>query len=425
MSNNFASMVAQVRSPAEDFVDVFISRITKVSTSAGYTMGYSIMPPAATDVENNICVITFKFNNGSGELNANAQIKYTNLTGAVRVHSTQGFPPEFGATLLDLSKAAVSQADSKGVQAVVEDYPAKAQGSGKVEAQPGASNATDKQVCEAVIASIDLGTTIGFIKKDEPTRQYIGSSGIGETCMAYHALSLRGFPSDTPSPQLIRIFDQGHRIEEMVVAALREAGHTVEAINPSANEQWEYTSHGGHHVCHLDGFILLAGSGERMTLEIKSVNRKLFESFEKKGVKLSHPHYYDQVVDGLALVDNGFINKCLFVAYCKDNSKYAVEIVHADADRATALRMKVDAATIFPTPIREGSSQYEYKCSQCFKKTSCWSPNVPVQTCVQCRHAVPVMTGGKAWHCRVHDTAVPQQICSSFQLFRPNPKGKI
>ena len=293
-----------------------------------------------------------------------------------------------------------------------------------MEAQPNPSSASNKQVCEAVISSIDLGTVIGFIKKAERTRQYIGSSGIGETCMAYHALSLRGFPSDTPSPQLIRIFDQGHRIEEIVVAALHEAGHVVKAIDPTTGEQWEFTSHGGHHVCHLDGFVRLAGSQKSMTLEIKSMNRKMFESFEKKGVKLSHPHYYDQVIDGLSLVQRSgrSHDACLFVAYCKDNSKYAVEIVEYDADRAKFLNAKVDVATIMPTSTREGGSQYEYKCSQCFKKGACWSPNLPAQTCVQCQFATPLMNGEKAWHCKAYDTPVPSKICDSFKLFRPEPK---
>lgn len=260
----------------------------------------------------------------------------------------------------------------------------------------------------------------------EPTRRYIGASSISNPCTAYLALTMRGFPGDAPSPQLIRIFNQGHSIETLVVNELRQAGHTIEEINPADGKQWGYSDNGGHHRAHLDGFITLLGGGERMTLEIKSMNRKSFDSFVKKGVKLSHPHYYDQCVDGLQLVmhNGGNETKCLFVSYCKDNSQYHVEIIQNDPYRSKELDEKV-SLIMGGYAVRTGSHAKEYACTGCFKRTSCWTPNVPPEErgCWHCEYADPMKDSlapirDKRWYCTINKMEATA-TCDVFKLFRP------
>ena len=59
----------------------------------------------------------------------------------------------------------------------------------------------------------------------QPARQYLGASGVGHQCEANLAFSLRGFPNTEPSPQLLRIFREGHRLEDQVVSDLKKAGY--------------------------------------------------------------------------------------------------------------------------------------------------------------------------------------------------------
>jgi hypothetical protein len=211
----------------------------------------------------------------------------------------------------------------------------------------------------------------------------------------------------------------------MVVDELRAAGHIVDEVDQTTGEQWEYTSHGGHHVCHLDGYITLLGTTETMTLEIKSMNRKMFETFQKKGVQLSHPHYYDQVQDGLELyrINAGNdVTKCFFVAYCKDNSQYHAEIVEYDPATASAIFDKVGKVTLRDDESRISSNEHEYGCKGCFKRTSCWNPDVQDRGCWHCTHSTPVLVGeDKAWLCEL--TSKPaEKVCDSFKLFRPEKK---
>ena len=284
----------------------------------------------------------------------------------------------------------------------------------------GAQSLGDQALAAGACALIDIATVSAELRKAEPTRRYLGASSIGSSCMAYLTLSLRGFPGDTPSPQLLRIFGDGHRIERLVVEALTAAGHKVEELDPATGKQWQYTSHGGHHSGSLDGFITLVGSQERMTLEIKSMNRKLFESFQKKGVALSHPHYYDQMQDGLLLARAAKVkvSKCFIVAYCKDNSMFHGEVVSYDEDRAVALLHKVSDVIDHKAPMRSGSYAQEFQCKGCGKRTSCWEPSVTDRGCHHCAHAVPLTASmGKQWDCSLTNTKATA-VCSSFKLFR-------
>lgn len=273
---------------------------------------------------------------------------------------------------------------------------------------------------------IDVATVRLHLAKGERTRQYIGASGIGNDCAAYQHLSLRGFPSDVPKPQMLRIFGEGHRIEELVVNALSEAGHEVEELDPKTGEQWEYVSHGGHHVCHLDGYITLLGSADRMTLEIKSMNRKMFDKFKTVGVKLSHHDYWLQCQDGLALASiNGVsVNKCFFVAYCKDNSMYHAEIIEFDKNAGNKLWEGLNMLTNTSTIIRrKGGYEQEYDCTQCFKKTACWKPADYQPSCAKCSYASPnTHMGGKTWDCGLKAISNTQQPCEHFKLWRPEKK---
>ncbi len=282
---------------------------------------------------------------------------------------------------------------------------------------------SDQALAQGAVALIDIATVAAELRKAEPTRRYIGASSIGSSCTAYLALSLRGFPGDMPSPQLLRIFGDGNRIETLVVEALQASGHIVEELDPASGKQWHYSSHGGHHAANLDGYITLLGGAERMTLEIKSMNRKMFETFQKKGLELSHPHYFDQVTDGLLLAQqNGVeVDKCFVIAYCKDNSQFHAEVIGFDVERADRLLGKVDAV-LSGDVVRAGAYAKEFQCAGCGKRTSCWEPNVTDRSCWHCEFAEPMVDAdGKRWYCTIHKLPAVAE-CSAFKLFRPEAK---
>lgn len=256
-------------------------------------------------------------------------------------------------------------------------------------------------------------------EQEEPARQYIGASIIGNSCPAYLSLSLRGFPNDPPSPRLKRIFRDGHRIEEQVVADLKKAGIEVMEVDPATGKQWEVKLYGGHVSMHADGKIALAG--DTLLLEIKSMNGSKFTSFKNKGVRHSHPIYFDQVQ--FMLGHFGMLRARL-VAYCKNTSEYHDEEIEFDPIRFGFLCLRAEqvldgeARRISDTPAF-------WECKGCFKRTACWQEGTPEKSCGTCAYSEPFTnhTNGtmKLWRCKRHEL-VGNVHCTDWIEWRPNDK---
>jgi hypothetical protein len=348
---------------------------------------------------------------------ATAKPTTTNTSAKAGVHVASGVPDALQPVIRYVSPFKAFWSDAERAQAQLKDDSHQDQGRQSVAHEASGKAQASRHIAAVVGLSIDLASLRGEDAKSEKTRKYIGASSIAEPCHAYLALSMRGFPSTAPSAQLIRIFNQGHAIETLVVDTLIAAGHNVEPVDLATGKQWGYASHGGHHRAHLDGFITLAGDSERMTLEIKSMNRKSFDSFVKKGVQLSHPHYYAQCVDGLGLarIAKVDVNNCFFIAHCKDNSQYHCEVIGYNSTLFGDLTSKVARVTGGESE-RTGSHVNEYTCGQCFKRDSCWKPNVTERDCSHCTHSAPAENRG--WLCKLTGN-MATQTCSSFSLFKP------
>ena len=432
--SSFANMIGTSR--PNDHVERFVVEVAEAirdeAVRGGYLVSYSIQH-TRNPVNNSVIVmILFKLIGSSNTptIEANVQIRteQSNLSfiQETRVHSASGFPRDLLPLLHNIPALKSCWQNAGGTQAVGQGDPAQDDGREAVAQKAAQTSDSRGAVTSLITTLIDIATVKNFVTKGERTRRYLGASGIGNECAAYHALTLRGFPSDTPSPQLLRIFETGHEIEKLVVKALKDSGHLVEELDPQTGEQWEYTTHGGHHVCHLDGMITLINSTERMSLEIKSMNKDMFAKFSTKGVKLSHPHYYDQVIDGLEIMrlNAVSVSRCLFVAYCKDNSKYHAEIVNYDVSTAKALMGKVESIVSTGLSQRISSTKYEYGCKGCFKNSACWNGANPPDAekgCWNCGYSIPASNGGKSWYCT--RMALPAtKLCQDYTRFEVDSK---
>jgi hypothetical protein len=421
---------AQPRRPIEYYAVDFLDAMEVAAKNLGYERPQQLLNHE-TLLGIPIIHIDITFKKGMVTTNANAKISEESGTGAPRIYAAQGFPDEILTVVHLFSSSKGRGKNAQGVQDVGKGNLDPQGGRGEVAEEStnpvsAEEEAANRQVAAAAIALIDIATVRAELRSRNEQRRYIGASSIGEDCMAYHALSLRGFPSDMPSPRLLRIFNDGHEVEAKVVKALREAGHDV-IDTDDKGKQFGYVSHGGHHRAHLDGFIKLLGMEEWMTLEIKSMNAQMFKLFKKRGVKYSHPGYYDQCTDGLGLLRaeqrrlnrSNLTSKCMLVAYCKDNSDYHAEIVEFDEKRANALMDKVSTVVSGSDSRRASAYKEAYKCSDCFKKGSCWSPTLTEHKCWHCMFARPSNVGEmKEWVCSIdgHAAVTP---CNRFVLFKP------
>jgi hypothetical protein len=264
----------------------------------------------------------------------------------------------------------------------------------------------------AALARIDIANVTS--RKEEP-RSYIGASSVGDDCAAYHALSLRGFPSNELTARQIRIFDDGHRLEEKVVGMLKAAGLTVDEIDPATGKQWAFSTRGGHVRAHLDGLVDL-GDGVRRVLEVKSMNDKRFNALVKHGVKSSDPKYYSQMqlCMGLSGVHSGAL-----VAYNKNTAAIHIELVDFDEVHWSRLFTRI-------SPVLGGFSRRitsyrdAFTCTGCFKRDACWNGREPQQVdCKHCAHSLPVTSesSDRKWFCVKHDKSA-DAVCQDFSMFK-------
>ena len=324
-----------------------------------------------------------------------------------RLHVTTGVPATVGNVVPPLPKDATQRSDSTGNKDRSEGDPSGAQ------APQGVDTGSGKKAAEAaVIALIDIGGIANYVNE---RREYIGASGIGDPCDAYQALSLRGFPSEKPEPKLMRIFRDGHRIESVVIADMRAGGISVEEINPATGKQWRYTAFGGLMSASLDGIVTIGG--ERMTLEIKSMNRAMFTKFKNSGLHVSHQHYVWQMIAGLGLARScgESFERGMMVAYCKDTSEYHTEIIDFNNKVYGAMVDRVQLIISGNSSKRISTYANAYTCKSCFKKTACWEPSTLENLgCKQCAHAY--VNEDNEWNCAMDNVFGVK--CKSFATYR-------
>lgn len=263
----------------------------------------------------------------------------------------------------------------------------------------------------------ELSDTIDAAFENEKPDGYrssrIGASIVGNPCEAYLAFSIRGFPEVKSSPRLKRIFRDGHRIENAVIADLKKAGHNIHDKDPMTGKQYMWDKYNGHVVYYADG-IIEKSDGTNQLLEIKSMNDSLWQRFKGRGVRVSHPKYYDQLQMGMGL--SGY-KEAILLAYNKNTSEYWDEVIVFDEIAfynllARAMRVLTGSAT------RVGSDISDWRCKDCPRRGVCWEDADVPQDRRTCANAHLTNSG---WECKAGCTG---DTCNNWTRFEAEPRGK-
>lgn len=259
--------------------------------------------------------------------------------------------------------------------------------------------------------------------RDEVERAYVGASSAGNTCDAFLGFSLRGFPGDQIDQRKERIFRLGHMIETEVLkllsAALHRAGlGTVLSKDSLTGRQFAMSEAGGHVAAHMDGQIALADDTV-IGLEIKSMNEKSFNSFQRDGVKVSHPLYYTQMQMMMAM---GGLRRFLIVAYNKNTSALWVEIVEWDPVEWDFHHLRIEGLLNGEPVYRIAKDPEDWRCRGCFKLASCWHDAPAPKACRTCAKARPDMAAhaAKRWICGLDDQSKEAaHVCDQWVRWAP------
>ena len=246
-------------------------------------------------------------------------------------------------------------------------------------------NITANQIYEAVkVAHQD-----GF-------RRWIGASIIGHHCTRHIALKFRcAFTDDFP-PRILRVFENGHRAEDRIVADLCKVhGVTVTARQavidlPGAN---------GHAGVTLDGIV--SYGGESAVLEMKTAKDSDFCAIAKQGVRKAKPQHYAQVQFAMLLAECG---SAVYAAENKDTNELHIECVPFDkseADRLARLALSIIGGH---DGIKCSDKPTHWQCKMCPAHSLCHARQFPRAHCLTCCHATPA--GGAQWGCAVNGGSV-------------------
>jgi len=190
-----------------------------------------------------------------------------------------------------------------------------------------------------------------------PARDYLSASRIGEPCARRLCYELMQVPIDGGadfSGRMLRVFEAGHRFEEMTVRWLRLAGFDLRTHKRNG-EQFGFSVAGGRFRGHIDGVIVggpAVGIEYPVLFEHKALRSSSWQAVAKHSVKVSKPIYWAQVVIYMAYLE---VAQTLFVALDKDTEQLRYELVSFDppaaqalSDKAVTIIRAVEAGELLP-----------------------------------------------------------------------------
>ncbi|MGH8265159.1 MAG: hypothetical protein ACRET4_16895 [Steroidobacteraceae bacterium] len=146
-------------------------------------------------------------------------------------------------------------------------------------------------VATAINAAID--DTLASRNRAQPPRHYVSPSGLGRECLRqiqYDYLAVSKDEGRDFDPATLRIFEAGHRAEDIVAAWLRAAGFDLRTQRKDGG-QFGFASLGGRFRGHIDG-CLVAGPAAidyPALWENKALGASSWKEVVKKGVAIARP----------------------------------------------------------------------------------------------------------------------------------------
>lgn len=218
-------------------------------------------------------------------------------------------------------------------------------------------------IATAVSSAIDAALTAR--NRAERPRTYVSSSGLGRDCLRQIQYDFLAVPKDEGQefePRILRIFEAGHRAEDIVAGWFRIAGFDLRTERPDGR-QFGFEAMAGRLKGHIDGCFV---SGPVAMVypalwENKALGASSWKDVVKRGVSIARPVYGAQIALYQAYMD--LPNPALFTALNRDTMELHAELVPFDArlaqemsDRAVTVVQASAASEWLPRMATEPSA---------------------------------------------------------------------
>jgi len=236
------------------------------------------------------------------------------------------------------------------------------------------------RLSQLIDAALDLE------RSGQVPRDYLGASRLGVNCeraLQYEFTHAPVDPGRGFSGRILRVFEVGHVLEDLVVRWLRLSG--FELYNQKANgSQFGFSVLDGQLKGHVDGIITAAppelGLTFPMLFECKTMADKHWRACVKSGVAVAKPIYaaqisiYQAYMEGT--VEGISVNPALLIAINKDTQDIYAELVPFDAalaqrmsDRGVKVIAATEAGELLP---RAHLDPTHFDCKFCSWQDRCW-----------------------------------------------------
>jgi hypothetical protein len=212
-----------------------------------------------------------------------------------------------------------------------------------------------------------------------PPREYLGASRLGAACERQLQYEYTHAPVDHGkafSGRLLRIFERGHRTEDMVIRWLRLAGFVLRTEDADGH-QFGFSVAGGRLRGHVDG--VLVGGPEGFVFpalwENKCLGAKSWRELEKHRLAVAKPVYAAQIALYQSYLEL-HEHPALFTAVNADTMEIYAELVPFDAglaqrmsDRAARVIQATEAGELLPRAFTDPT---HFECKFCAWAERCW-----------------------------------------------------
>ncbi len=212
-----------------------------------------------------------------------------------------------------------------------------------------------------------------------PPRDYLGASRLGAACERQLQYEYAKAPVDAGKAfagRLLRIFERGHRTEEMAIRWLRLAGFILKTEDANGH-QFGFSVAGGRLRGHVDGVLIGGPEGFSYPAlwENKCLGAKSWRELEKHRLAVTKPVYAAQIA-----LYQGYLtlheHPALFTAVNADTMEIYAELIPFDAalaqrmsDRAVRVIQATEAGELLPRAFTEST---HFECKFCAWAERCW-----------------------------------------------------
>ena len=217
-------------------------------------------------------------------------------------------------------------------------------------------------------------------RTSQKPREYLGASRLGVSCERALQYEFVKTPVDhgrETSGRILRIFERGHNMEDLMVEWLRAAGFDLRTRKANG-EQFGFSVADGKLRGHVDGVIV---DGPRQykypaLWENKCLGSKSWRDLEKNKLAISKPVYAAQVAIYQAYLEL-HENPAFFTAINADSMEIYTELVAFDAalaqrmsDRGVKVITASKAGELLPRAYNDPT---HFECRMCTWQDRCWT----------------------------------------------------